>query len=353
MGILGRGPTLSERPPSRRDRRQFGIKARPPGPRRESERRVQMMILFAIVSVALVVLGIAAYGYYQTNIKPDQEPVIRVGDRNFDMGYMERRLRYVIRTASPGDLVLLNSRSAVQTALDGAMSEELDRQGSPELGISVTEEEIDAQIRLRLRIPEAADSSTFAESYRKAVKDSGLKPGEYRETIAADLLEEKLRQQLRTQIPTNAEQVRLRDIRVVTQEDAQKVLERLQAGEDFALLAGELSYDTATKGKGGEMDWQARGQMPPEIESAVFSLEVDQLSQPLYQYGTYYIYQMLEKASDKEVTPDQRQQIGEQSLITWRTGVSQQVEVVTYLTEEQFNRLVEIAKSEGSEAGGG
>ncbi len=353
MGILGRGPTLGERPPSRRDRRQYGIKTRPPGPRRESERRAQMIILFVIVLVALVIVGIAAYGYYQTNVKPDQESVMRVGDRTFDMGYIERRLRYVMRTAIPTDLVFRNSRSAAQTALNGAMNEELDRQGSPELGISVTEDEIDAQIRLRLRIPETADSSTFAESYRNAVKDSGLRPSEYRETIAAGLLEEKLRQQLRTQIPTNAEQVRLRDIRVVTQEDAQKALERLQAGEDFALLAGELSYDTATKGKGGEMDWQARGQMPPEIESAVFALEVGQLSQPLYQYGTYYIYQMLEKTVDKEVTPDQRQQIEEQSLTTWRTGISQQVGVETYLSQAQFDRLVEIAKSEGSEAGGG
>ena len=139
----------------------------------------------------------------------------------------------------------------------------------------------------------------------------------------------------------------------MTQEDAQKVLERLQAGEDFAAWQAELSYDTATKGKGGEMDWQARGEMPPEIESAVFSLEVGQLSQPLYQYGTYYIYQMLEKAADKEVTPDQRQQIEEQSLTTWRTGVSQQVEVVTYLSQASVQPSCGDSQERGPEAGGG
>ncbi len=105
MGILGRGPTLPERP-TRRDRRQQRARPRPSSAvRRDDERRVQVILRIAIALVAVVVVGVGVFGYYQTNVKPKGESVIRVGDRAFDMGYMERRLRYEIHNpivGSPG-----------------------------------------------------------------------------------------------------------------------------------------------------------------------------------------------------------------------------------------------------------
>jgi parvulin-like peptidyl-prolyl isomerase len=190
------------------------------------------------------------------------------------------------------------------------------------------------------------------------VRQSGLHPSEYREVVAARLLEEKLRQRFRDQIPATAEQVRLRDI-LVQQTELQKVLDRLKAGEDFAAVASEVSLDTTTKDKGGEMDWQARGELPLATEGAVFSLEVGQVSAPISVGGGYsYLYQMLEKAADKEVTPDQQQQIEERMYTDWHTGVAQQFPVVyadgdTALIEEQIGHLVELATSEGVGAGGG
>jgi parvulin-like peptidyl-prolyl isomerase len=234
----------------------------------------------------------------------------------------------------------------------------LDRRGSPDLGISISEEEIDADIRLRLRIPETADTTVFAEAYRNEVKQSGLSPSEYREIVAARLLEEKLRQSFRAQIPATTEQIRLRDI-LVQQTDLQKVLDRLKAGEDFAALALEVSLDTTTKDKGGEMDWQARGELPLAAEGAASSLEVGQVSEPVARSGSYYyLYQLLEKAADREVTPDQQQQIEDQMLTNWRSGLAQQFPVVyaggdNTLFQQQINQLAELATSEGVGASGG
>jgi parvulin-like peptidyl-prolyl isomerase len=320
--------------------------------RRDDERRAQAILRIAIALVAVVVVGVGAFGYYQTSVKAKKESVIRVGDRAFDMGYMERRLRYTIRNAIAGDVVLSDPQSAVLTALTDVRNEELDRLGAPELGISVSEDEIDADIRLQLRVPESADTSVFAEAYRNEVRESGLHPGEYREVVAARLLEEKLRQSFRAQIPATTEQIRLRDI-LVQQTDLQKVLDRLKAGEDFAALAAEVSLDTTTKDKGGEMDWQPRGGMPPAAESAVFSLAVGQVSEPIsLSEGYYYLYQVLEKAPDREVTPDQQQQIEDQMYTDWRSGVAQQFPVVyadndMQRFQEQINQLGVLATSEG------
>jgi parvulin-like peptidyl-prolyl isomerase len=325
--------------------------------RRDDERRVQVILRIAIALVAVVVVGIGAFGYYQTSVKPKGESVIRVGDRAFDMGYMERRLRYTIRNANPEDLVLRNANSAVATILQDVSDEELDRRGAAEIGISVSEDEIDAEIRLRLRVPETADTSVFAEAYRNEVRQSGLHPSEYREVVAARLLEEKLRQRFRAQIPATTEQIRLRDI-LVQQTELQKVLDRLKAGEDFAAVASEVSLDTTTKDKGGEMDWQPRGGMPPEAESAVFSLAVGQVSEPVYLSGGYYLYQVLEKAADMQVTSEQSQQIEDQALTNWRSGVAEQFPVVyadndMQRFQEQINQLGVLATSEGAGVSGG
>ena len=357
MGILGRGPTLPERP-TRRDKRRQRARPRPSSAvRRDDERRVQVILRIAIAVVVVVVVGVGVFGYLQTNKKPKEVPVIRVGDRAFDMAYMERWLRYTIHNATVGDRVLLDLNSAVGTALTDVANAELDRRGAPDLGISISEDEIDADIRLRLRIPETADTTVFAEAYRNEVKQSGLSPKEYREVVAARLLEDKLRQRFRAQIPATAEQVRLRDI-LVQQTDLQKVLDRLKAGEDFAAVASEVSLDTTTKDKGGEMGWQPRGGMPPEAESAIFSLEVGQVSEPVYRGGGYYLYQVLEKAADMQVTPEQSKQIEDQALTNWRSGVTGQFPVVyaggdTTLLQQQLNQLAELAKSLGVGASSG
>lgn len=353
MGIIGRAPDVGQQGPSRKDRKRMraAARARATTPRGD-ERRAQVLILGIIGLLAVVVVGLAAYGYYEASIKPDQETVIQVGAREFNMGYVERRLDYMFSNAIPGDLVLSNPDAAVILAQAAIINEEVDRQGALQLGISVSEEETDANIRVEARIPESADTGAFAEAYRNLVKSSGLHPNEYREVIAAQLLEQKLRQHFRDQIPVTAEQARLRVIRLATQEDADAALIRLQQGEDFAALAAELSADTTTKNSGGEMGWIPRGALEPQVEEAVFALETGQLSEPLPQDSTYYIYQVLEKATDAEITTDQRGDIEDQTFGSWRVSIAQALEIVS-LNQEQGILLVEKAKEKGAETSSG
>lgn len=348
MGILGRAPDVGQQGPSRKDRKRMRDAARARARVQvDNERRVQVIILGIVGFLAVVVVGLAAYGYYEANVKPEQETAIRVGERQFNVGYVERRLSYSITSAVPGDLELMNAEAAVTLAYAAIVNEEVDRQGARQLGISVTEDEIDANIRLEGRIPESADTDAFAEAYRNLVKSSGLHPNEYREMVSAELLEQKLRQHFRDQIPATAEQLHLRVIRLGGQTDADEVLTRLQQGEDFAALAGEVSLDTTTKNSGGDLGWVPRGVLKPDVEEALFALEVGQLSETLYRDTTYYIYQVLEKAADKEVTTEQRGDIEDQALERWRVSIAQGLQI-TRISQEQYVLLYEKAVEKGS-----
>lgn len=60
---------------------------------------------------------------------------------------------------------------------------------------------------------------------------------------------------------------------------AEAVLARLEAGEDFAAVAAEVSDDTSTKADGGSLGQIARGDITPNLETAAFALEVGAISE--------------------------------------------------------------------------
>ncbi len=98
------------------------------------------------------------------------------------------------------------------------------------------------------------------------------------------------------------EQVRARHILVDTEEEAKAVLDRLKKGEDFAKVAQEKSKDTTSAIKGGDLGFFERGAMVPEFDKTVFSMKVNDLSEPVKTQFGYHIIQLLEKKEAKQPT---------------------------------------------------
>lgn len=82
---------------------------------------------------------------------------------------------------------------------------------------------------------------------------------------------------------------------------AEALLKRLRAGEDFAELARELSDDTQSATRGGDLGWFSEGQMVEPFEQAVFERNEPGLINRVVEtsYG-YHIIKVTEAPEDTE-----------------------------------------------------
>ncbi|OIO79576.1 MAG: peptidylprolyl isomerase [Candidatus Omnitrophica bacterium CG12_big_fil_rev_8_21_14_0_65_43_15] len=90
------------------------------------------------------------------------------------------------------------------------------------------------------------------------------------------------------------ERYRASHILVLTQDEAKKVLVRLNNGEDFSAVAKEVSIDPS-KTNGGDLGYFTEGQMIPDFEAACFKLEPGQTSDIVKTQFGYHVIRLTEK----------------------------------------------------------
>ena len=131
---------------------------------------------------------------------------------------------------------------------------------------------------------------------------AGTDEASYRQIIRASLLTQKLQEAIGAEVPKSAEEAHARHILVNTEEEAKKVIERLQAGEDFVKLAAELSQDPGSKDNGGDLGWVPRRRFIEPIDEAIFTLPIGQISQPIKTDYGWHVVEVLGR-EERELSP--------------------------------------------------
>src|SRR5690606_27594438 len=79
---------------------------------------------------------------------------------------------------------------------------------------------------------------------------------------------------------------------------AQKILDSIKAGADFAEMASKYSEDPVSAAEGGDLGFVKRGIFYPEFESAAFALSVNEISEVVESPVGFHIIQLLQKRGE-------------------------------------------------------
>jgi len=157
---------------------------------------------------------------------------------------------------------------------------------------------------------EEAFQQNFDEAMKTYRQSIGISEEEFRAIVHTEILRRKMQDEVTQDLPHEEEQVWARHILVDTEEEAQDVISRLEAGEDFATLAMELSTDTGSGANGGDLGWFGAGQMVAPFEAVAFALNIGEISDPVQSDFGWHIIQVLghETRSIDDATYDQLKQ---------------------------------------------
>lgn len=184
------------------------------------------------------------------------------------------------------------------------------------------EEELNRKINYFINV--AGSQEQFEEYYKKTVDQI---KDDYREDIREQMLASRMRQKIVGELKVTPSEVRaffdklskdslpyfnatieLQQIvmkprvsefqQQAAKDKATGILERVNAGEGFELLAGLYSEDIASAQEGGLLDWAPRGTFVKEFEAAAYKLKAGEVSGLVETPFGYHIIQMMERRGD-------------------------------------------------------
>jgi peptidyl-prolyl cis-trans isomerase SurA len=237
---------------------------------------------------------------------------------------------------------------ALKASFDTIVAEKLFAGQVASLGIEVGDAEIDQvieDVKRRNHLDDARlDQALVSQgldraSYRKAVKRDleSMRILSLKVRSRVKVTDEDVKNYWQTHQREFAagEEVRARHIFVATpasagvEEEArarglaEKALRRLRAGEDFALVARQMSQGPSAA-EGGELGWLRLGTVQPEVEKAAFALQPGQISDLVRTRTGFQILQVEQRRGGgvrplEEVKEEIRDRMVNEQADTYRT----------------------------------
>ena len=156
------------------------------------------------------------------------------------------------------------------------------------------------------------------ETFDAQMEESELSREDLYEMERASLIGMKIREAVASDVPETAEFRRARHILCSDEDSCVEALKRIKSGESFEDIAAEVSVDTITAERGGDLDWFSPGMLlSTELEQAIFELEDRSLSGPIETDIGFHIIELIEVDPERELDEPQKHEMREKLLLEW------------------------------------
>ena len=250
----------------------------------QRQKRRQRIILGLGIFIVAAVLGIVGVGWYIGYYQPLHQIVIRVNDTEFNMDYYVKMLKFY--GEGQPSYYMYSLADEVVIVIE---QNELVKQGAMKLGIVVSDKEVKEELK--------SHDPPFNDVHRDIVRT---------QMVVSKLLDRHFEQT----VPMLAEQRYIMAMFLESESQATEVRARVEAGEDFAELAGELSLDGFSKTNRGDLGWHPKDVLAELVATSIpgeyaFGSEVGVLSQPIYDEAKtkstgYWLIKILERKQETE-----------------------------------------------------
>lgn len=191
----------------------------------------------------------------------------------------------------------------------------------------------------------ATADSNFEVLDENFLETAGMSRDDFERLVGRpQLARVKVSEQLAADIPPRAEQAHASHILVATREAADELLNGRLQNEDFAVVAEEVSTDTASAANGGDLGWFPRGVMTGPFEEAAFSQEIGVLpEEPVQSEFGWHIILVHEREDDRTLTVSMLNSLKSNAFNVWLEDQRSQADIdseVTLPTDDQPPNIV-------------
>ena len=203
-----------------------------------------------------------------------------------------------------------DQKSLERLVLETLIEQTLIRQAAADLDIRIDEATLEAEFQENIEL--AGGEAQWAEW----LENNLYTEAEFREALRNSLLTTRVRDRIVQNLEGDVPQVHARHILLHTEAEANAVLGRLNAGEDFETLAVNRS-EAADAPMGGDLGWFTRqGLLEQTLADVAFDLEAGEIAGPVATRLGYHIIQKLESA-ERPVDPEARVNLAQIQFENW------------------------------------
>lgn len=299
--------------------------------------RKNLDIILIIVVVAFAVTIYYGYGSYRRSGRSQQAVAATVNNTaitfyDLDQAFRNLLSRYDSKTLSQFDEKTFDLLRRL--TLENLINNELLYQEAKSRRIRVSDREVKNELdRLQSTFPSEKEFRNFLEYERVTLRD-------LQESMRRTLMVQKLTDSLTAgiEIPeveikkyydehrelfSTPAQYHLAQIVLPSQKEAEKVLKRLYLGEDFATVAKEFSFDSASAKNGGDIGWVLETQLPKEAKEAIQKIRDNPkaVTSIVSRNNLFYIYKVLEWKPQEEKAYEEVKEDIKKLLLTEQKNV--------------------------------
>lgn len=317
--------------------------------RREREDQTQRMLVWITTGVLAIILLVIGYGVVTELIIKANRPVARVGGVTLTTRDYQSRLRYerkmrefelaqyqaYLSQIDTADTTMASFAQQLQYSvanlesqlsadmattfgkqiLDQMIEEELVRQETKSRSITADQDAVERELELSMGydrdatpeptsevVTETTNQPMTVAEYKQTYSNfktsilnvTHLSEADYRDMLAANLLQKELLAVFAQNVISPTEQVQVTILVTETEEGGRALRARLNTGTDVVSVTNELNADASDISYGYELPWVPYGylseQLSTEIEKVAFNTPIGTASEPISETtGGYYV----------------------------------------------------------------